>query len=306
MRTRHAVLSLAVLLISLSMVSSDTQARGKKPARLRALTFNIRFDFPNDGKNRWEHRAELVANTIKGSQAHVVCLQEDKAHQVDDLKKLLPEFEFVGRGRNATGSGERCSIVFNRKHFKIKDGGDFWLSDTPDRVGSNTWGDKYPRKVTWAILEARKAKKLLLVLNTHFPEGKRDDLRQKGAELMVNWLSQRTGADKKRKKKKKKRKAIAILVCGDFNTDAGTAPQKSFTDETRLALRDVWLETPPNPFDPRPGTYNGFKGLKTQQRIDWLLVGGPIRVLRTGKLSEPVDGRYPSDHYPVFADIEIH
>jgi endonuclease/exonuclease/phosphatase family metal-dependent hydrolase len=301
-RTHHATLSFAVLLVGLCVGSSETQARGKKPARLRALTFNIRFDFPNDGKNRWEHRADLVAKTILDSQAHLVCLQEDKAHQVDDLKKRLPEFEFIGKGRNATGSGERCSIAFNRKHFKAKDKGDFWLSDTPDKVGSNTWGDKYPRKVTWAILEARKSKKILLVLNTHFPEGKRDTLREKGADVMVRWLTERTGASKK----KKRRKPVAILVCGDFNSDAGTPPQKAFTAETGLAMRDAWLETPPDPFDPRPGTYNGFRGLKTQQRIDWLLVGGPIRVLKTGKISEPIDGRYPSDHYPVFADLEVH
>mgnify|MGYP002636167413 CR=1 FL=1 len=54
------------------------------------MTYNVRFDFENDGPNRWSHRAE--AEQIELSQAHVVCLQEDKQHQVDDLKRLLPQF----------------------------------------------------------------------------------------------------------------------------------------------------------------------------------------------------------------------
>jgi endonuclease/exonuclease/phosphatase family metal-dependent hydrolase len=292
--------SLAAALLFLS--TSEAQARRTKPARLRALTFNIRFDFERDGPNRWENRVDLVVKTIKDSQAQVVCLQEDKAHQVEDLKKRLPEFAFVGRGRNATGSGERCSIVFSRKHFKLKDSGDFWLSDTPDKPGSNTWGDKYPRKVTWALLVTTKRKKSLLVLNTHYPEGKREEIRQKGTDLIVGWISQRTGATSK--KRRKKSKPIPMMICGDFNEDAGSGPHSTFTDATKLGLRDVWLETPP--VDRHPGTYNGFKGLKTQQRIDWVLVGGPVKVLKVGKISEAIEGRYPSDHYPVFADLEVY
>jgi endonuclease/exonuclease/phosphatase family metal-dependent hydrolase len=282
-------------------LAAQAQARRTKTTRLRALTFNIRFDFQNDGANRWANRVDLVVQTIEKSGAHVICLQEDKAHQVDDLKKRLPNYEFVGRGRNATGSGERCSIVFEKKRFRLKDHGDFWLSDTPDVPGSNTWGDKYPRKVTWAFLESRKGKKGFLVLNTHFPEGKRGHLRLKGSELIAQWIR-----DRAVQKKRGKTRQIPVLMCGDFNEDAGSDPHTALTGtkEGMVLMRDAWEETPP--VDRSPGTYNGFKGLQTRQRIDWLLIGGPVRVHLVGKITDDFDGRYPSDHYPVFADLEIH
>ena len=58
--------------------------------------------------------------------------------------------------------------------------------------------------------------------------------------------------------------------------------------------------------DRSPGTVNhDFSGSQTNSRIDWILVGGPIRTQAYVKLDERVDGRYPSDHYPVMADLEL-
>ncbi len=295
---RSFLVILASSLLLLASPSAEAR-RAKRPLRLRAMTFNIRFDFQNDGRNRWEHRVDSVAQRIQESQAQVVCLQEDKAHQVNDLKTRLAEFAFVGRGRNASGSGERCSILFNRAQLRLKEGGDFWLSDTPLVIGSNTWGDKYPRKVTWALLESLKTRQRVLVLNTHLPEGKNNKLREKGLRCIQEWLK----AQLLSKRSKKKKALPAVLVGGDFNEPASSPAQDLLTQDPLLALRDVWEEA--KPVDPRPGTYGGFNGMRTKQRIDWLLVGGMIRVLACDKLEEPIEGRYPSDHYPVIADLEI-
>lgn len=300
---------LAALAVGLCLIPfqlADAR-RPTKPARVRALTFNIRYDFQNDGRNRWKNRVEVVAKQIQEANAQVVCLQEDKAHQIEDLKPILKRYAFIGRGRNATGSGERCAILYDKKFFKAKSSGDFWLSDTPDKPGSNTWGDKYPRKVTWALLEAKKGKKQLLVLNTHLPEGKDGkawNLRTKGTEVIRGWLLAKLGLSKSKKKKKKSRKAqIGVLIAGDFNSGPGTDPYKVLTEDAKLRLRDVWKEA--RPVDAHPGTFSGFKGLQTRDRIDWLLVGGNIRVARAGKLDKKIDGRWPSDHYAVFAELEV-
>ena len=298
---------LAGLVVGLSLIPfqlADAR-RPTKPARVRALTFNIRYDFKNDGRNRWQNRVEIVAKQILEAKPMVVCLQEDKAHQVEDLKPLLKGYAFLGRGRNATGSGERCSILYDKKFFKAKSNGDFWLSDTPDKAGSNTWGDKYPRKVTWVLLEAKKGKAQLLVLNTHLTEGKDKrawNLRTKGTEVIRDWLLAKLGSGKKGKKSKRGPQ-IGVMVTGDFNSGEGTDPYKVLTGDDTLRLRDVWTEA--RPADAHPGTFGGFKGLKTRDRIDWILVGGNIRVARAGKLDKEVDGRWPSDHYPVFAELDI-
>lgn len=271
-------------------------SRRGKPVKFRVLTFNVRFDFESDGTNRWQYRADVVAKTIKLTGATLVGVQEDKADQVKDLQDRLPEFGFMGMGRNGGQSGEHNSILYKKDEWRLKDNGDFWLSDTPDVQGSNTWGDKYPRKVTWALLEPRDGSdKPVLVMNTHFPEGRVDHLRQKGAGVMRTWLEKRLGDKEKGLEK------LTILSLGDYNTGAGTDPQKHLMEGG--LLRDAWIEA--RAADGAPGTFCDFKGLKTQERIDWILVGGRGRAIAAQKFDEQVDGRYPSDHYPVMADIEI-
>ena len=281
-------LALAALAI---LLPGQVEARRGDKARFRVLSFNIRYDFENDGANRWHNRADMVAHVIDQSLATVACIQEDKQHQVDDLKSRLDRFEFVGRGRNASGSGERNSILYDPRHWRLKENGDFWLSDTPDVPGSNTWGDKYPRKVTWALLDSRAADKTLLVLNTHFVDGNRPDLREKSAHVVKNWLSAKLGG---------KRDEIAVVITGDFNAGEGEAPHQILLGS---GLRDSFLEARPK--DPSPGTFNGFRGMQTRERIDWILTGGPTRVFQTAKLDYNEAGKYPSDHYPIIADLEI-
>ena len=261
------------------------------------MTYNIRFDFKSDASNRWKQRANAVAEQIRQSGAQVVCLQEDKIDQIKDLQKQLPEFTFVGRGRNATGFGERTSILFLNEQMQLKEQGDFWLSDSPSTPGSNTWGDQYPRKVTWVVLQGKKGGPSVLVLNVHLPSGKKSMLRERGVQLIHSWLLE------KLKRNQGASKVQAVVIAGDFNAAPDSDSHKLLTDSRTLPLLDVWEVIEPD--DPYPGTYGGWEGLQTKKRIDWLLVAGKVRVLGCDKLESPVMGRFPSDHYPVIADLQI-
>ena len=286
-----------LLMAGLSLVplqGADARRRAKG-SKLRAMTFNIRFDFENDGQNRWANRVDLIVKSVQQADPDVVCLQEDKTHQIEDLQPKLTDYEFIGRGRNATGSGERCSILYKKDVFKVKDSGSFWLSDTPDVPGSNTWRDKYPRVVTWALLVPKANKShQVLVLNTHLAEGNRDDIRRRGAEVMADWLKARVSG--------KDAEEIHVVISGDFNTGEGTDPYRVLTDG-EVKLRDAWKEG--KTVAKSPGTFSGFRGLQTQERIDWILLGGPTRALRVVKMEDKIDDRWPSDHYALVADVEL-
>src|SRR4051794_4417275 len=86
---------------------AGTAVAGPKTSDLifRVISFNIRFDFPSDAAagNAWKNRISLVAGLIKDAKASVVCFQEDKTQQVEDLKKEMPGWEFVGVGRDGHG-----------------------------------------------------------------------------------------------------------------------------------------------------------------------------------------------------------
>ena len=284
----------AVALVLLTPAPSEA---AKKTLRVRVMTYNIRFDFKSDQGNRWVQRADAVAEQIRKSGAQIVCLQEDKLQQIKDLQKRLPQFTFVGRGRNPTGFGERTSILYRGDQLQLREQGDFWLSDTPSIPGSNTWGDKYPRKVTWAVFEGKKGGPAIMVLNVHLPSGKNQMLRARGVQLIHSWILE------KLKRNRGAANVHALLLAGDFNAAPDSTPHTLLTDDRRLPLRDVWEIVRPN--DPHPGTYGGWEGLQTKKRIDWLLVAGQVRVRACDKLEAPVQGRYPSDHYPVIADLQI-
>ena len=132
---RLTLFALLTALVATLLPSQEVEARRGAKARFRVLSFNVRYDFENDGANRWNNRVDMVAHVIDESLASVVCLQEDKKHQVDDLKSRLTRFQFVGRGRNASGSGERCSIERSKARRS------FHRSRTSSSMRGNTTSD---------------------------------------------------------------------------------------------------------------------------------------------------------------------
>jgi endonuclease/exonuclease/phosphatase family metal-dependent hydrolase len=295
---RRTLLALSAV-VAIGFASTEVEAGPGGRTRARIMSFNIRFDFPDDGPNRWQFRVATVAKVIRESQAFIACLQEDKRDQIDDLKPLLPGWQFMGKGRNGGNSGEHCSIAVDTEHVRVRENGSFWLSDTPEVEGSNTWGDRYPRVVTWALVEIRKSKTPVLVLNAHLPEGggNNHELRVKGARVIQDWIAKRVPA--------RERDKVAVIVTGDFNSEPGDEPRAALVGEAGdgVRLRDGWTEAAPQ--DGSPGTYGSFRGLRTTSRIDWIMIGGPIKAIGAQKLDEQVDGRWPSDHYPVMVDVEL-
>ena len=43
---------------------------------LTVISYNIRYDNPNDGENQWEYRKERVANYIKEIRPDIIGMQE--------------------------------------------------------------------------------------------------------------------------------------------------------------------------------------------------------------------------------------
>ena len=52
-------------------------------------------------------------------------------------------------------------------------------------------------------------------------------------------------------------------------------------------------------------TQHGFTGVATNGRIDWILVTPEFRVLDVSVVHDHEAGRYPSDHFPFWVDLEL-
>ncbi len=256
---------------------------------LDVTTFNIRTAAGRDGANAWRHRKELVAETIRRIDADVLGLQEVLAEQIEYLERELPHYRWVGvdRGLNGgTGLSEATPIFYRYGEMVPIESGTFWLSDEPDRP---VRGRRVSRIVTWARFHHLETGRDLHVFNTHFTL--RRGPRQLRSAEQINERIARLPA------------GSAVIVMGDFNALAESS--ETWRVATRDGLRDAWVVAgerhgPPltsNGFGPPPAGRQG--------RIDWILVGGPIEVPSARTVLHSVEGRWPSDHYPVAATLRI-
>ena len=67
-------------------------------------------------------------------------------------------------------------------------------------------------------------------------------------------------------------------------------------------MKDAWKEAAAK--EGPEGTFHGFRGTPGQARIDWILFRGPWSVKSARTVTANQDGRYPSDHFPVLAELE--
>ena len=270
---------MAVCLLGLAAGTSHAQK-----TTLSVMTFNIRYGSAGDGPNAWEHRKETVANAIRAYDPDIVGTQECLQFQAQYLDDALPKYEHFGVGRNADGTGERMEVFYKTEVLAPIETGNFWLSTTPNVPGSRDWNSANIRMATWAKFHHHQSGRFFYFVNTHF-DHRSEEARQQTAGLLENWI------------RKLPPKTIVILG-GDFNADAERSEPWHIL--TRGALEDAWLSAE-ELIGPEV-TWSGFKSPSDSvKRIDWLLHRGPLSV----KLCETViyneNGRYPSDHYPVFS-----
>lgn len=252
---------------------------------LRVMTFNVRFLTPNDGANNWDARRDLVAEMLRAEDPDVIGTQELFKRQGDDIVERLPQFVWFGEGRRGGDDDEHMGVFYRKDRLRMRESGNFWLSDTPEIPGSRTWNNLYPRLVTWARFERIADGATFTLYNTHLPYRDIDEpARLRSAELIQARLSQLAANER-------------VILIGDFNT----TPQSRVHSILTSSLTDVWTAAPKRTGP--EGTFHDFTG-KPERRIDWILVRG-LKANRVETVTTQRDGRYPSDHFPVIAELEL-
>jgi endonuclease/exonuclease/phosphatase family metal-dependent hydrolase len=265
-------------------------AAAAEPQSLRLMTYNIRLDIASDGPNAWPHRRQWVADQIRWLRPDVFGLQEVVPGQKADLAADLPRYRFFGEGRDPKGAGEASPIAFDKQRFDFIEGGTFWLSPTPE-VSSKGWDAAFPRVVTWARLKIAGARQVVLAVNTHWDHIGLEARRQSAAQMRA-WIDQNA------------RRCDRVLVFGDFNSELGSE-QMQVLVQGKTRLRDSRALSKSPPFGPA-GTFNGFNPAPSASTvIDHILLGDGIEVERYAVFSQVIEGRLPSDHFPVLADLSL-
>lgn len=256
---------------------------------LSVMTFNMRYDNPEDGQNNWRFRRERIAGVIKAQEVDVLGTQELLSNQFNDLSGLLTGYQGVGVGRlDGAESGEYCAVFFRKDRFTLLDSGTFWLSETPEVVGSLGWDGACERIATWVVLRDRDGRELFFI-DTHL-DHVGQVARDEGVSLLMKRIETLSGGR-------------PVILTGDFNSEPGSSVVAHVQKDG--VLRDAKAIAAQ-----RSGTdwsFSDFGQIPEAERplLDYIFVSGDIEAVRYEVLHDIFDGGYVSDHAPVMAVVKI-
>jgi endonuclease/exonuclease/phosphatase family metal-dependent hydrolase len=261
--------------------------RAAEPAAVNVATYNLRLNTDDDGANAWPHRREAVKALIRYHEFDLFGTQEGQPEQIDELAAMT-EFAHVGVGRDdGLRGGEHAAIFYRKARFKLEKHGDFWLSQTPDRPSKGWDATCCNRIATWARLFDRANGRRFFVFNVHF-DHQGVVARRESAQLMLRKIREIAGS-------------AAVICLGDFNSTPETEQIRALS----AAFADAHAVSRTPPYGPL-GPFTGFKrDAPRTDRIDYVFVSAPWRVLKYGVLSDNLGSRYPSDHHPVAVRLAL-
>lgn len=257
---------------------------------LSVSTYNIRLDIASDAENAWPNRKDFLISQLKFYAPDIFGIQEGLPHQVKFIDEQLPEFNFVGEGRDGKNEGEYSAVFYNKNKFVVKESGTFWLSPTPAKV-SKGWDAALPRICTYAKLMDIDSGSIFWVFNTHF-----DHIGEK-ARLNSTTLILKKITDLNSNN-------FPVVLMGDFNAEPLSAPISNLKDSMNDS-KDIAIE---EPFGP-DGTFNSFDFNRTSyKRIDYIFVSrsANIQVKKYAVLRDYKNSRFPSDHFPVYVKLKMN
>ena len=251
---------------------------------IKVMSFNVRYNASGDGNNIWNNRRNAVIAMIADQKPHIMGVQEPRQVQKDFLDQYLTGYLGIGLPRNNASNAEYTTIYYLEKELYLEQWGNFWLSETPDRM-SVGWDAGMERNLTWAVFTHKKSGKQFFVMNTHL-DNSGSLARNQSMQLIVSKMAELNTDN------------LPVLLAGDFNTSITNSifsPTKSFMSDARTTA----LVTD------NKDSYNGF-GLSKSSKLDHILYSTAHFIpIRFRVIDDNYGVPYISDHYPIMATLKF-
>lgn len=251
---------------------------------LTVISYNIRYNSQSDGEDIWDLRKGELVGQINQHSPDSFGVQEATQIQMQYILEALPEYAYVGVGRdNGATKGEYSAVFYLKEKFKLLESKTFWLSETPEEV-SVGWDAALPRICTYAQFKEHTTGRVFWHFNTHFDHvGKA--ARANSALLIIEKIKSLVSTES------------VFVLTGDFNASPNEFPITHLKNAFRDPLEYIELSGP-------EGTFNAFNlQAPLDRRIDYIFFQG-LTPLSYAHLSEKrANGRWISDHLPVKFDL---
>ncbi|GAB2852404.1 endonuclease/exonuclease/phosphatase family protein [Streptomyces deserti] len=281
--------AVALPLSSTALSSAPASAEEHLSGPLEVMSFNLRFASSAE-PNSWAARRPVMRDLLRRERPHVIGTQEGLYQQLRDIEADLgAHYDWIGTGRAGGSRDEFMAIFYDTRRLAPLEYDHYWLSDTPNVIGSNTWGNASIRMVTWVrFRDLRDGDREFSVLNTHL-----DNASQYARARAASLIAQRiAGLDR----------SLPLVVTGDFNVAAHQNPV--YDTMLGAGLVDTWDAAAER--SELYGTFHGYKPLMPGgARIDWILATPGVTVHRASINTFAVNGQFPSDHLPVQAALSL-
>lgn len=252
--------------------------------KLKVMSFNLRYWNEADGKNAWPNRKEQVAQLILAQEPLVLGIQEGLYPMLLELDAYLTDYTRVGKGRMGPKESEFCAIYYRKDLLSVEEVKQIWLSETPNVVGSKSWDSSLARICTWGHFTVKATGHTFVIFNTHL-DHMGEIARMRGAELI--WTEMEPYV----------KQGLSCVLTGDFNCTPDSEPIQF--------LRSKLVDAAEKKEKDSIGTFHNFTGQTTGGPIDYIFLTSNIRVEDVEILTSQQGGCYPSDHFPVVAEIEL-
>ncbi|SIO08740.1 endonuclease/exonuclease/phosphatase family protein [Vannielia litorea] len=292
--TALLLLALPLLACALHVAHSGSAPVPPKPASaLRVASYNVHYIVLNRATGDWsvadwERRRAPMAEALRTIDADIIAFQEMESFRSgsdgstnlarDYLLAELPAYRAAAAGPWQSFPATQ-PIFYRATRLRPVDEGWFFFSDTPEQIYSRTFNGSWPAFASWAEFATADGQRLRVV-NVHFEYKSRSN-RRLSAALVRDRLAPVIAS------------GTPVILLGDLNAMHGA--------NTLRTLEEAGLTFAPT----RGATYHLNAGINLLGAIDHIAASQGITVSRPLVLREKFMGEWPSDHYPVYADITL-
>lgn len=255
---------------------------------LKIMSYNVLMNLEKTG--RPATALDDMISTIRAEDPDILGTQENIYPIHEAFEKGLPEYSFYKGAIIYDSDGRGNYVYWKTDKFNVVEKGSLYMSDTPD-VKSKFEGSKENRCFTYLIFESKETGSRFLYVNIHTDYRADESIRVKQMRCVTAFLKAHAN--------------LPAIVGGDLNATPNATSLMTFKAENpTIALTSEAA----NSKGDVGGTLDGGEFMRRDAYVfDHIFVHTDrIAINYYSVVNNLFKGKYPSDHLPVVAHLDLH